>query len=146
MSMGWLGWMRFERGDFGQAIHIWEECLRLADEVGFFMPAAMHQPDLAWCYRSAGADEEAERHLDAANSLVESRFPYVRAWTLGHRSRAATARGTLDLAGQYLERAQEGLAEKGEFFSFQHAQVGLAERFRAQAVVRELMGAEGRPV
>jgi predicted ATPase/class 3 adenylate cyclase len=126
VSMGWLGWMKFEQGDFGQAIHTWEECLRLAEAVGFFMPAAMHQSDLAWCYRSAGADEEAERHLGAASALVESRFPYVRSWTLGHLSRAATARGATDLAGQYLERAQEGLAAKGEFFAFQHAQVGLA--------------------
>ena len=126
MSMGWLGWMRFEQGDFGKAIHTWEECLRLAETVGFFMPAAMHESDLAWCYRSAGANEEADRHLDAADSLVEARFPYVRAWTLGHLSRAATARGATDLAGQYLARAREALAAKGEFFAFQHAQVALA--------------------
>jgi tetratricopeptide (TPR) repeat protein len=126
MSMGWLGWTRFERGDFGQAILTWKESLRLAETVGFFMPAAMHQADLAWCYRSAGANEEAERHLEAANLLVESRFPYVRAWPLGHLSRAATARGATDLAGQYLERARESLGGKGEFFAFQHAQVGLA--------------------
>jgi hypothetical protein len=126
MSMGWLGWVRFERGDFGQAILVWEESLRLANEVGFFMPAVMHESDLAWCYRSAGAEEEAERHLDAANALVESRFPPLRAWVLGHRSRAATARGALDLAGQFLEQALEGLAARGEFFAFQHAQVGLA--------------------
>ena len=126
MSMGWLAWMRFERGDFGQAILVWEESLRLANEVGFFMPAVMHESDLAWCYRSAGAQEEAERHLDAANVLVESRFPPLRAWALGHRSRAATARGALDLAGRYLERAEKGLAARGEFFAFQHAQVSLA--------------------
>ncbi|HEY5521510.1 MAG TPA: adenylate/guanylate cyclase domain-containing protein [Candidatus Limnocylindrales bacterium] len=126
MSMGASAWPRFERGDFGQAIQAWEESLRLAEAVGFLMPAAIHQSDLAWCYRAAGADEEAERHLAAAHALVESRFPYLRAWTLGHLSRAATARGALDLAGRYLERAQEGLAAKGEFFAFQHAHVGLA--------------------
>src|SRR5258705_997355 len=70
--------------------------------------------------------EEAERHLDAANALVESRFPYLRAWALGHRSRAATARGALDLAARYLERAQDGLAARTEFFAFQHAHVSLA--------------------
>jgi class 3 adenylate cyclase/tetratricopeptide (TPR) repeat protein len=126
MSIGDSAWPKFERGDFGQAINAWEESLRLAEAVGFLMPAAIHQSDLAWCYRSAGAEEEAERHLDAANALVESRFPYLRAWTLGHLSRAATARGALELAGRYLERAQEGLAAKGEFFAFQHAHVGLA--------------------
>jgi hypothetical protein len=126
MSLAWVGWTRFERGEFGQAILAWEESLRLAKAVGFFMPGAMHQSDLAWCYRSVGADEEAERHLETANALVESRFPYLRAWALGHRSRAATARGALDLAGQYLERAQEGLATRTEFFAFQHAHVSLA--------------------
>jgi predicted ATPase/class 3 adenylate cyclase len=126
MSLAWVGCTRFELGDFGRAILAWEESLRLAKAVGFFMPGAMHQSDLAWCYRSAGAEEEAERHLEAANALVESRFPYLRAWALGHRSRAATARGALDLAGQYLKRAQEGLAARTEFFAFQHAHVSLA--------------------
>ena len=126
MSLAWVGWTRFERGEWGQAILAWEESLRLAKAVGFFMPGAMHQSDLAWCYRSVGAGEEAERHLDAANALVESRFPYLRAWALGHRSRAATARGTLDLAVRYLDRAEEGLAARTEFFAFQHAHVSLA--------------------
>ena len=126
MSLAWVGSTTFERGDFGRAILAWEESLRLAKAVGFFMPGAMHQSELAWCYRSAGAEEEAERHLDAANALVEARFPYLRAWALGHRSRAATARGALDLAARYLERAQEGLAARTEFFAFQHAQVSLA--------------------
>ncbi|MBE3074470.1 MAG: hypothetical protein IMZ75_05920, partial [Actinobacteria bacterium] len=48
------------------------------------------------------------------------------AWTLGHLSRAATARGAIDLAGRYLERAQERLAARTEWFPFQHAHVGLA--------------------
>jgi tetratricopeptide (TPR) repeat protein len=126
MSLAWVGWTRFERGEWGQAILAWEESLRLAKAVGFFMPGAMHQSDLAWCYRSAGADEEAERHLDAAGALVESRFPYLRAWALGHRARAATARGALDLGARYLERAQDGLAARTEFFAFQHAHVSLA--------------------
>lgn len=126
MSLAWVGWTRFERGEFGQAILAWEESLRLAKAVGFFMPGAMHQSDLAWCYRSAGAEEEAERHLDAANALVESRFPYLRAWALGHRSRAATAHGALELGGRYLKLAQDGLAARTEFFAFQHAHVSLA--------------------
>jgi tetratricopeptide (TPR) repeat protein len=90
------------------------------------MPTALHEADLAWCYRSAGADEEAERHLEAAHALVDSRFPFWSAWTLGHLSRAATARGAIDLAGRYLERAQERLAARTEWFPFQHAHVGLA--------------------
>src|SRR5258705_1450234 len=122
MSLAWVGWARFERGEWGQGILAWEESLRLATAVGFFMPGAMHQSDLAWCYRSVGAGEEAERHLDAANALVESRFPYLRAWALGHRSRAATARGALDQAARYLGRAQAGLAARTEFFACQHAQ------------------------
>ena len=116
----------FERGDYGQAIQAWEEGLRLAAAVGFLVPRAINAVDLAWCYRSAGADEDAERHLEAAHALVESRLPYYRAWTLGHLSRAATARGALPAAGRYLELAQESLGPKGEFFAFKHAHVGLA--------------------
>jgi class 3 adenylate cyclase/tetratricopeptide (TPR) repeat protein len=126
VSLGFSACPLFERGDFGQAIQAGEEGLLLAEAVGFLMPAAIHESDLAWCYRSAGADEEAERHLAAAHAVVESRFRYLSAWTLGHLSRAATARGSLDLAARYLERAREGLAAKGEFFAFQHAHVGLA--------------------
>jgi len=126
MSIGDSALPKFERGDFGQAIRAWEESLRLAEAVGFLMPTALHAADLAWCYRSAGADDEAERHLAAAHELVEARFPYMRAWTLGHLSRAATDHGALDLAERYLARAKEGLAAKGEFFAFQHAHVGLA--------------------
>ncbi len=126
-SMGGSAQPMFERGDFGQAIQAWEESLRLAAAVGFLVPSALYEANLAWCYRSAGADEEAERHLEAAHALVESRFPSWSALTLGHLSRAATARGATDLAGRYLERAQERLAAKtGEFFAFQHAHVGLA--------------------
>ena len=126
MSTGGSGWPKFERGEFGPAIQAWEESLRLAAAVGFLMPTALHEADLAWCYRSAGADEEAERHLEAAHALVDSRFPFWSAWTLGHLSRAATARGAIDLAGRYLERAQERLAARTEWFPFQHAHVGLA--------------------
>jgi predicted ATPase len=116
----------FERGDYGHAIQAWEEGLRLAAAVGFLVPKAINAVDLAWCYRSAGADEDAERHLEAAHALVESHFPTYHAWTLGHLSRAATARGALPAAGRYLELAQASLGPKGEFFAFKHAHVGLA--------------------
>jgi len=126
ISAGGSGWPKFERGDFGQAILAWEESLRLAAAVGFLAPTALYQADLAWCYRSAGADEEARRHLDAAHELVEARFPFWRAWTLGHLSRSATAGGAIDLARGYLERAREALVPRTEWSAFQHAQIGLA--------------------
>ena len=126
ISVGGSGWPKFERGDFGQAILAWEESLRLAVAVGFLAPTALYEAELAWCYRSAGADEEARRHLEAAHKLVEARFPFLRAWTLGHLSRSATASGAIDLARGYLERAQEMLVARTEWFAFQQAQIGLA--------------------
>ena len=107
ISAGGTGWPRFERGEFGAAIQTWEESLRLAAAVGFLFPAAMYQADLAWCYRSAGADDVAQRHLDAAHALVEERFPFWRAWTLGHLSRSATASGAFR-PGRRLSRARPG--------------------------------------
>jgi hypothetical protein len=53
-------------------------------------------------------------------------MPTFRPWILGHLSRAATARGTLDLAAGYLAQAEEALPAKTEFFAFQQAHVGLA--------------------
>ena len=126
MSRGASAWVPFERGDLGAAIQGWEESLRLAEAVGFLVPPALHRGDLGWCYRTAGADEQGDQHLEATRALVESRFPYQRAWILGHLSRAATAHGTLDLAATYLAQAEEALPAKTEFFAFQQAHVGLA--------------------
>jgi len=126
-SLGCSAWPLFERGDFGGAIAAMEESLRLAAGVGFILPPVLYEGDLAWYYRCAGADEESERHLEAARTVVEAHYPSVGAWLLGHLSRAATARGATDLAAQYLQRAQEALgAKRGEFLPFQHAHVGLA--------------------
>ncbi len=126
-SLGGTAWVLFERGDFGGAIAAVEESLRLAAEVGFIVPPLLYEGDLAWYYRCAGAVEESGRHLEAARVVVESHYPTVGAWLLGHLSRAATAKGALDEAAQYLERAEEALAARqGEFLAFQHAHVGLA--------------------
>jgi ATP/maltotriose-dependent transcriptional regulator MalT len=126
MSLGASAWVRFERGEVGAAIQGWEESLRLAEAVGFLVPLALHRGDLGWCYRTVGADKQADRHFEATRTLVESRFPSMRAWILGHLSRAATAHGALDLAATYLAQAEEALPARTEFYSFQQAHVGLA--------------------
>ena len=126
MAIGLSASIRFERGDLGAAIQGWEESLRLAEAVGFLTPPAIYRGDLGWCYRTVGASEQADRHLEATRTLVESRLPFYRAWILGHLSRAATAHGTLDLAANYLAQAEEGLLAKTEYFAFQQAHVGLA--------------------
>jgi predicted ATPase/class 3 adenylate cyclase len=126
MSIGGSGWQRFERGDLGGAIEAWEESLRLANAVGFLMPTALHRGDLGWCYRTVGANERGDAHLEATHALVGSRFPFLRPWILGHLSRAATAHGTLDVAATYLAQAEEALPARTEWFAFQQAHVGLA--------------------
>jgi tetratricopeptide (TPR) repeat protein len=126
LSLGDSAWIWFERGDLGATIQVWEESLRLAAAVGFLMPTALFRGDLGWCYRTVGAGEQADHHLEATRTLVESRFPFLRPWILGHLSRAATARDALDLAATYLARAEEALPAKTEWFAFQHAHVGLA--------------------
>ena len=126
-SLAGSAWPLFELGDFGGAIAALEESLRLASGVGFIVPPVLYEGDLAWFYRCAGADDESERHLEAARTVVEAHYPSVGAWLLGHLSRAATAGGATVLAAQYLERANEELGEnRGEFLPFQHAHVGLA--------------------
>ena len=126
MSLGASPWVLFERGDLGAAILGWEESLRLAEAVGFLVPTALHGGDLGWCYRIAGANEQADQHFEATRTLVEARFPSARAWIFGHLSRAATARGRLDIAATRLAQAEEALRTKWEFFAYQHAHVGLA--------------------
>jgi len=126
MSLGASPWVLFERGDLGAAILGWEESLRLAEAVGFLVPTALHGGDLGWCYRIAGANEQADQHFEATRTLVEARFPSARGWIFGHLSRAATARGRLDIAATRLAQAEEALHTKWEFFAYQHAHVGLA--------------------
>jgi len=126
MAIGLSASIRFERGDLGAAIQGWEESLRLAEAVGFLTPPAIYRGDLGWCYRTVGASEQADRHLEATRTLVESRFPFWRAWILGQLSRAATAQGTLGLAATYLAQAEEALPAKTELFAYQQAHVGLA--------------------
>ena len=123
---GGSGWPLFERGELGQAIVAWEESLRLAAAVGFLAPTALYEADLSWCYRTAGAPDLARSHLEAAYALVEARFPFWRAWMLGHLSRAASSEGDIDLADRHLRRAREVLVDRTEWSAFQHAHIGLA--------------------
>ena len=119
-------WVHFERGDMGQAIQVGEEGVRLAEASGPSTLLSFYRADLSLCYRYAGADDLADDHLKAAHSYTESHLPHWRAATLAHLSRAATTRGELAEAAEHLELARPLLAERTEFYAFQHAQVGLA--------------------
>ena len=120
------GWVHFEHGDLGEAIRVGEDGLRLAESGGLATLLSFWRADLGFCYRFAGADDLADDHLRAAHAFTESRLPHWRAWTLAHLSRAATAHGELGEARRFLELTREPLAQRSEFFAFQHAHVGLA--------------------
>jgi predicted ATPase/class 3 adenylate cyclase len=126
LNVGASASIRFERGDFGGAILSWEESLSLAEEVGFTVPPGVYRADLGWCYRAAGARDQAARQLDAVRTRVRTGAPSSDAFNLGHLSRAATAEGAVDAAAAYLAEGEIALAAKKELFAFQHAQVGLA--------------------
>jgi len=115
MAIGGSASARFERGDLGAAIQGWEESLRLADAVGFLMPNVLHRGDLGWCYRIAGAGEQADRHLEGNPHAGGIPLPVLTradprlSLARGHRVRHPGPRGDLLGPGRGRAAREDGV-------------------------------------
>ncbi len=95
-----LGFVYYERGDWGGAIEAWEDGLVDAKKAGFIAMLVGPRAELARIYRYSGDPIRAAEHLRAADDTAADRFADWRRWTLGHRALAAAEGGRLDEADE----------------------------------------------
>lgn len=101
-----IGLAYWEQGDWGQAISVMEESIRLGELAGFLIPQTNTRADLAALYGELGAIERGLDTVRLSLSIAEAQNPVQTGPGLGVLARLQLLNGDIAAAGISIEAAK----------------------------------------
>ena len=119
--------VRYELGDWGEAMRSYEECVAWGKKAGFYAAQTATGSDLGLLYALAGDADRAVDHLERVVDLASSKFHDWLGWPLAQLGRALVIRGDLERAQEIMSRAVTNDRARGNLYMSVNLALGRAE-------------------